>query len=444
MRSHSRRCFLKGVGASVGASLLFSPFYDSIANAAPKKMKRLLVFFTMGTDPGIWRPTSVSGETPTFSEATSPLAEIKEHIVMLDGLPSGSPSNNHGSADGLTGMGYYSNGKYGLISVDQFIAEKLKATWPAGMIPTLLLGAKEEVQGKTGFYKKDNLVPIDSPVSAFKTVFGNAVPTTPGTDNTAALEAMLRRRKSVLDNLKSEIATLKGNLGKEQQYKLDLHLESIRQIEQRLSATMPGNGGGEGGGGPQIPTAPTSDPTVPLERNVLHLDIIAGAFASDITRVAGIQFGNDQNMVTGLNKEQWELKMSISAEQHNQMIHGPEKGQLAELERWLSQQFVRVVKKLKETPEADGSGSLLDNTLVAWCRDMGDAPAHTQNEMKFVLASGTNGYLKTSPNGRFIKSSERHERVLLNLCDAMGVTDYDGFGDPTLSAKSPLPGIAAT
>lgn len=444
MRSQSRRCFLKGVGASVGASLLFAPFYESIANAAPKKMKRLLVFFTMGTDPSIWKPTSVSGETPTFSEATSPLAEIKEHIVMLDGLPSGSPSNNHGSADGLTGMGYYSNGPYGLISVDQFIAEKLKSTWPKGMIPVLLLGAKDPTAGKTGFYNRDNLVPIDSPISAFKTVFGNAVPTPPGTDNTAAVEAMLRRRKSVLDNLKSEITALKGNLGKEQQYKLDLHLESIRQIEQRLSATIPGNEGGGNNGGNYIPTMPSSDPSTPLERNVLHLDIIAGAFASDVTRVAGIQFGNDQSMVTGLNGKQWELKMDVTAEQHNGMIHGPEKAQLVELEKWLARQFVRIVKKLKETPEVDGSGSLLDNTLVAWCRDMGDAPAHTQNEMKFVLASGPNGYLKTSPNGRFIRSSERHERVLLNLCDAMGVTDYNGFGDPTLAAKSPLPGIAAT
>jgi hypothetical protein len=64
--------------------------------------------------------------------------------------------------------------------------------------------------------------------------------------------------------------------------------------------------------------------------------------------------------------------------------------------------------------------------------------------MKFVLASGTGGYLKTAPGGRFIQSNERHERVLLSLCDAMGVTDYAGFGDPNLGAKSPLPGLAAT
>jgi hypothetical protein len=42
-------------------------------------------------------------------------------------------------------------------------------------------------------------------------------------------------------------------------------------------------------------------------------------------------------------------------------------------------------------------------------------------------------------------SANRHERVLLSICDAMGITDYSGFGDPNLTSpyKSPLPGIAA-
>jgi hypothetical protein len=67
--------------------------------------------------------------------------------------------------------------------------------------------------------------------------------------------------------------------------------------------------------------------------------------------------------------------------------------------------------------------------------------------MRFVLASGNNGgYLKTSANGRYVRSGERHERILLNLCEAMGVTSFKGFGDPRLSAatKTPLPNIAAT
>jgi hypothetical protein len=38
-----------------------------------------------------------------------------------------------------------------------------------------------------------------------------------------------------------------------------------------------------------------------------------------------------------------------------------------------------------------------------------------------------------------------HERVLLNLCEAMGITNFSSFGDPNVAAanKKPLDGIAA-
>ncbi|WP_437647045.1 DUF1552 domain-containing protein [Sorangium sp. So ce362] len=429
MRSHHRRAFLKGLGASAGASFLFTPFLDSIAQAAPgKKPKRLLLFCTMGTAPQIWKPASVSGETPTFSESTSPLADVKQHVVLVDGLPSGNPGNNHGAPDGLTGLGFSDPAK--LISVDQFIADKLVAGGTKTLIPSLLLGAESTVNnGRSPYYRKDNLPTIASPKSAYTTLFGSAIPS-----NTTA-DDLLRRRRSVLDNLKSEIATLKGNLGSEQKYKLDLHLDSIRQLEERLSSAPSGEGGACG-----APATPAGDPSDPLAANLLHMDLIVGAFACDITRVAAIQWGSDQAMTVELPD------IGLRGEEHGTMIHtgAPAHLDLIKLEKWLAQRFVDLITKLKAIPEADGSGTLFDNTLIAWCRDMGDSPNHNMNEMKFVLASGEGGYLKTSPGGRYLRSNERHERVLLSLCDAMGVTSFSGFGDPNLQAKSPLPGLAAS
>jgi len=82
---------------------------------------------------------------------------------------------------------------------------------------------------------------------------------------------------------------------------------------------------------------------------------------------------------------------------------------------------------------------------MIWARDMGDAQNHNQQSMRFVLAGGNGSYLKTAANGRYIKSTERHERILLNVCEAMGITSYAGFGDPGLTgtSKTPLPNIAA-
>jgi hypothetical protein len=177
--------------------------------------------------------------------------------------------------------------------------------------------------------------------------------------------------------------------------------------------------------------------------NVVHQNIIASAFACDITRVACLEYGNDQGLKvnapgTGLPYD----------DQHSGFLHSGAASNFANLvkfEAYLSTQFVNIINLLKgfADPE-DASKTLFDTTLLVWARDMGDADQHNQQSMRFVLASGNQGYLKLSANGRYIRSTERHERILLNICDAMGITSFAGFGDPKLTgaAKTPLPNIA--
>jgi len=180
-----------------------------------------------------------------------------------------------------------------------------------------------------------------------------------------------------------------------------------------------------------------------LAANAIHQDLIVSAFACDITRVAGLQYGNDGKLMVNLpNRLPYD-------DEHGGFIHSGAANNyknLAEFEKYLAEQFVALVEKLKKQKDPeDGTKTLFDTTIVAWCRDMGDAQNHDQKSMRFVLASGAGGYLKTAANGRYIKSGERHERILLNLCQAMGVTSFAGFGDPGLTgaSKAPLPGIAA-
>jgi hypothetical protein len=318
-----------------------------------------------------------------------------------------------------------------MISVDQFISDRLVAGGVNRPIPTLLLGAGTlSSNGRNQFWRVNNLPTIASPLSAFNAVFGGMVPTGPSP------ATLLRRRKSILDLVTTEIGEIRQNVRGDDAAKLDLHLASIRQIENRLSQMG-------GGGGCSVPsTAPSDDTSDILTADLAHIDIIMGAFACDITRVAAIEFGSDAGLAVNLP--------GLQGDQHNGFIHSgaPDYKNLIAFEQWLAQRFVDIVNKLKAIPEADGSGTLFDNTLVAWTRDMGDAVSHNQKSMRFVLAGGAGGYLKTDPNGRYLLRSggdaDRHERVLLNLCEAMGVTDFHGFGDPMLgSNKIPLDGVAA-
>jgi hypothetical protein len=359
-------------------------------------------------------------------------------------MPSGNPNDGHGAPDSLNGQGtgYYGQGVV-KISVDQFIANKLVAAGVNRPISALLLGADtSDNSGISQFYggaNGGNLPTIGSPLSAFNTVFGSALPT--GT----SASALLARRKSILDTITGECTSLKSTLGSNEKAKLDAHLTSIQALQNKLMSSMPT------GGGCMKPTTPGADSTFQymstmdaLKANLVHQQIIANAFACDITRVAALQYGNDQKLMvntTGLPYD----------DQHGGYIHSGASSNYANLvkfEAYLATQFVNIINLLKglsDPLDPTGAKTLFDSTLLIWARDMGDAQNHDQKSMRFVLASGNGGYLKTAANGRYIKSTERHERILLNVCEAMGITSTAGFGDPGLTgtSKTPLPNIAA-
>jgi hypothetical protein len=429
MSNLSRRTWLKTLAA--GTALLPFLDIDAPAHAAGGGLaKRLLLFCTMGTNPSIWTPTSVKAENDfVLAESMSPLDAIRQHMVMIEGLPSANPGDNHGSPDGLTGLGFGASGQPHLISVDQFVADRLAAGGVTSSIPSLLLGAETTANGgKTMFNRANNLPTISSPLSAFKAVFGNAP--AGGGAMAGDADALLRRRKSTLDAITGQIQTLRANVGAEARARLDLHLQSIRQIETRLSS---GGGGIIAGCGQDL--VASDDISDVLKANQAHLEILVSALACNATRVAAIQFGSDQVLQVNLPE------LNLQGDEHGLMLHsgaGDGFQKLIAFEKWLAQRFVDVVNRLAATPDPEGGGSLLDTTLVVWARDMGDGVNHNQQSMRFVFAGSK--YLKTDPRGRYIDFAgrARHERALLNICEAMGVTSFSGFGDSGLADKTPL------
>ena len=449
----TRRHFL----ASAGAGLLLAPFINAgmhrEAKAANGTAKRLLMFCTMGTYPPLWTP-KVSGETiSSWSAMTQPLSAAADDIVLVEGMPSGNPNDGHGASDSLTGQGfgYYAVNNVQVLksSVDQFVASSLVKAGVNRPIASLLLGANcNENGGLTQFYggpNGGNLPTISSPLSAYNTVFGAVAPSSPAGPSMSA-QASLARRKSILDTISGEITGLQSTLGSNEKAKLDAHLDSIRQLENKLMSA--GSTGGSGSGSCVKPATPGADSTLQfmgdmdaIAANVLHQQIIVNAFACDITRVACLEYGNDQKFMVHAPGIPFD-------DQHGGFIHSGAASNYANLvlfEAYLATQFVNLINALKMVPDPLGSAgqTLFDNTLLVWARDMGDAQNHNQQSMRFVLASGKGGYLKTAKGGRYVSSSERHERLLLNVCEAMGITSYSGFGDPMLPTKQPLPGIRA-
>jgi hypothetical protein len=256
-----------------------------------------------------------------------------------------------------------------------------------------------------------------------------------GTPAPSGPDPKLAKRKSALDLVKKELAQLGQSLGAEEKQKLDLHAESIRQLELTLDS------GSEGGPAPTnscvVPAVGTNEDEALLNA-AKHLDLAVAAFACGRTRVAAVQFGHHQNTQVSLPE------VGSPGDWHNTFMHSDmaPRTRLVNLERWLCEQFVATAEKLKAIPLADGSGTLFDKTLMFWARDMGDGILHGGDDMRFAFAGG-GSYLKLSPNGRYIDGKGApHQNALISVCEAMGVTDYNGFGDPA-HPRAPLSGLTA-
>ncbi len=459
MRHFTRRDFTRN--AAVAA--LCAPFLSLLEptrtarGAETKKAKYLLIFFTNGTDTAVWSPKGSSESSITFSQMTEPLSPIKDQITIVEKLDSRGLAASHGSPGGLCGASW---GATPLLSIEQFVSDGLKANGIKTQVANLVLGGTNDAQQQTTFFRANNpLTPIYSPVAAYQAIFGNlgsgaAPSTTPDgmamePSGSATMDAAVRlaRRKSCLDLVTNELKQLEMTLGGAEKQKLELHLDSIRQLESRLGGSMAGGGAGGGGstgGGTVImPAANCKAPAKPsagdqaFTNSVIHLDLAVNAFACDITRVAAVQFGHHQQCAIKLP--------DVQGDYHNDLMHSDPAphARLQKVERWLAQQFTDVVNKLKAMPAPDGSGTLLDQTIVCWARDMGDAPNHSGDDMRFVFAGGAGGYLKKSPNGRYLQGSgQTHQQGLLTLAEAMGITNLSSFGDKSLGSAS-LSNVAA-
>jgi hypothetical protein len=127
------------------------------------------------------------------------------------------------------------------------------------------------------------------------------------------------------------------------------------------------------------------------------------------------------------------------AEGHHQLSHEPDDNKeaqekLTKINRWYCEQLAYLVKRLADTPEPGGSGSMLDNTLLVWTNELGKGNSHTLNDIPFVLVGGGLDFKM----GQSVKYKHvPHNRLLLSLAHGFGHR-LDRFGNPDYCGDGPL------
>jgi uncharacterized protein DUF1552 len=255
--------------------------------------------------------------------------------------------------------------------------------------------------------------PDDSPTSVYTRLFGDAGATPDEVD------ANLRRRQSVIDLVRGELTSLEGALGNEEKVKLDAHLTAVREMERGL-----GGGGGNCGSGPVIADLDPYDNDSFPAIGKAQTDLMVAALACDATRVASIQWSH----TVGPPVFTW---LGIT-DGHHGLSHAGDGdatavGNMVKAERWFSEQFAYLLDKMAAAPDPVNGGTLLDSSLIVWCKEMGDSRLHTCDGVPFVLAGGANGRFGL---GRYLQyDGESHTRLLVSICRAMGL-DNQTFGNP--------------
>ena len=421
----SRRQIGLGAGGALLGNLLFGLPRRTARAAAPANIaKRIVVFFSPnGTVHQFWRPT---GQDTSFTFAPGsilePLAPIQPDIVVCDGVDFIGFNNHEPGMRGMLTANGTAQMATGGMSVDQFIAKKLGVK-PLGFgVETGAWGANVQTRmaySAPGVY----VAPEDDPLQMYQALFASAqLPPGQATQ-------LCARRKSILDAITGDIGDLRARVGASDRAKLDQHLDALRSTEQGVSAAS----------GCAAPTAPAamdkwSNANFPAIGKA-QMDLLVTALACGMTSVATIQWAHtiSPHVFAWLGLSQGHHDLSHSDDSNTAGVQA-----FVKAERWYAAQFIYLVQQLKMLPEPGGSGSMLDNTLVVWVKELGDGRLHDGKSVPFVLAGRAGGFLRT---GRYLDfKGTSHQALLVTMCQAMGL-DTQAFGDPAVS-MGPLAGLS--
>ncbi len=441
----NRRTFLRAAG---GAALAL-PLMDSLgARAADTKVypKRLVLFYNPnGTVRADWGATNVTSETEfELGRILTPLAKHRERLVIFEGINSdvAKRSDNNGGphqrgigalftgqmlgtgsfVDGCGSRAGWADG----IRIDQAVANVVGLDTPYKSLELGVRASENDVQGRISYAGAGQpLPPTNDPAQVYARLF--ALSAREPIDPNDPLDA----RHSVLDTVKEQFDILRPRLSSADREKLEAHLELVRDVERRLSIGVPG-------GTCVLPNEPPDlDPSSETDMEFVsraHLDLLAAAFACDLTRVASVQYS------TGFNKLRYPWVDSLR-EGHALSHTGPSdtvaQEELVKRATWHAGELAYFLDRLAEIPE--GNGTALDNTLVLWGNEISAGNTHSLDNIPYLIAGNAGGALRTGRHLDF--GGKSNCDLMLSLLHAFDI-DADTFGHPD-HCSGPLSGLSA-
>jgi hypothetical protein len=416
-----RRAVLRGLGASLSLPLLDAmlPAWSARASAATPPAHRFLAFYVPnGMAMEYWTP---KGEGPSFelSPILEPLAPFKNQMLVLSGV-NASWNYIHAGASGSFLTGTTRGGRNEVeiladVSMDQLLARHFARDTQVGSLE-LSMDAPANAGACTGILScaythtiswrsATQPLPMEhNPRAVFERLFGDS-----GSTGRAAREARLQQQKSLLDSVNDKLATLRKELGAQDQAKVEQYTEAVRDIERRIEKA-------EQQRDVELPTLeePQGVPPVFEDHLALMLDLQLLAFQSDLTRVITFMIGKEQSARPYPQVGVPEAHHPLS--HHNDV---PEiVAHLSKINGYHAELFSKYLARLRATP--DGDGSLLDHMTVMYGSGLSNSTRHSGQNLPLLLVGGGAGRLN---GGRHLKYTDKPSiaNLLVTLMDKLDV-----------------------
>jgi hypothetical protein len=479
----TRRAALRGAGA-----VLALPFLESWAErlarandlpvkAAVKAPLRFGIFtVTGGTVLESWKMKE-AGPLTRLPSILRPLDFAKDDLLLVSGLShTGESENLNGHENcafkhltAASKVGKAAGRRYAGISVDQAAARVAGAET---FLPSMEFGLSNH-ETVYSYRSVDEVVPYeDDPRLVFDRMFRGRKPVVPNWQRRAAAAAGQAVRdsaptdtyeRSVVDAVTDEAKTLRGKLGTADRQKLDRYLDSVRSLEsrvERLEARLRLEAADMKDPGPSKLIAPElperklpiykikdlvfRDPEKHAEYIRVMADLWVLAFQTDTTRVATLAVGADDAMFPGVVTVGYETHCHTLEHQGN--AGRPEDADpisreaLRQIHMWYTSLFAEAIQKMKSIDE--GTGSLLDNSLIMYTSYMADG-GHGTEDYPILLAGKACGTLKTGRQLSFPKHTPV-ANLYIEILDRMGAK-VETFGESHTSKhqrfNGRLPGL---
>lgn len=411
----NRRTFLRAAGVSIGLPLLDAMLPVGLGaekKAAAMRAKRMvLIGRPLGLHTAYLFPEK-AGKDYEVTRYLKPLQEFRDRFTVFSGMSHRGYNVGHGSEAGLlTGVGPEGMRPGDLrntISLDQEVAARLGGET---RFASLQLGG-----GDLSWNRKGVKVPSESQATrAFKALFIDGTPA-----EVAREVERIQTGQSILDGVREQAKSLAANLGPADRERLDLLLTSIREAEQRLQQDQAWVKKPK----PKVTAKPPTDDHTNdgkmLDRERQWFDIAHLALQTDSTR--------SMTLYLWSHTERLDLP-GLAVSHHDASHHGQDDSkikQLALVEDAEMKLFAEFLGKMQKTEEA--GASLLDQTVVFHASNLGNASAHTNDNLPILLAGG--GFKHAGHVAFDRKSNEPLSNLFVRMLQQMGL-ETDKFGSST-------------